>query len=144
MLASVMPTNVCPGVFVARHNRTAHGMDQREDKYEIDYPPDWLRRLRVTRCLEGGRQSTMNVFRNPLPHRREAPGPTSRNAVRSPDGKVDFSITMNDPNLRVRRVTVTYDLAPEGVPPRRRGAGKSRADQIVFTFDGDLKPTPDR
>ena len=129
---------------MARHNRTARGVDQREDEYEIDYPPDWLRRLRVTRRLPGGRQSTMNVFRNPLPHRRETPGPTTRNAVRSSDGSVDFSITVTDPNLRVRQVTVTYEVASDQLPSGRGNPGKPRGNQIVFTFDGDLKPMPGR
>ena len=40
-------------------------MDQDGFGYRISYPPDWLDRIRVTRRLPSGRQSTRTLFRNP-------------------------------------------------------------------------------
>jgi len=50
---------------MARHNREGRGVDQCGFSYRISYQPDWLDRIRVTRRLPSGRQSTRTLFRNP-------------------------------------------------------------------------------
>jgi len=50
---------------MARHNREGRGVDQCGFSYRISYQPDWLDRIRVTRKLPSGRQSTRTLFRNP-------------------------------------------------------------------------------
>ncbi|MEZ4415670.1 MAG: hypothetical protein R3E10_07940 [Gemmatimonadota bacterium] len=128
---------------MARHNRTAKGVDQRDQSYGIDYQPDWLRRVRVTRKLANGRQSTMNLFRNPVPHRQAEPGTSTRTAIQSADGAIDFSIQVTDPRLRVRSVTVSYELDAPAHPGRRRSAA-ARGEVVVFTLEDGLKPAPPR
>lgn len=125
-----------------RHNRTGKGIDQRDQPYRIDYQPDWLRRVKVTRKLLSGRQSTMNLFRNPSPYRQSEPGSTTRTAVASEDGHIDFAITVTDPRMRVRRVTVTYELDPPERPTRGRRGGAARGEEVVFTFEDGLKQGP--
>jgi len=51
---------------LARHNREGQGADQRGFEYAVNYQPDWLRQVKVTRQLETGRQSTKTLFRNPV------------------------------------------------------------------------------
>ena len=51
---------------MSRHNRDADGTDQLGFRYRISYPPDWLDRIKVTRRLPSGRQSTKTLFRNPV------------------------------------------------------------------------------
>ena len=70
---------------MARHNRTGVGEDQAGFKYEVNYPPDWLARIKVTRRLESGRQSTKVLFTNPLSGPAEAPAPVVRISVLSPE-----------------------------------------------------------
>ena len=50
---------------MARHNREGQGTDQHGHSYSVNYQPDWLRQVKVTRTLESGRQSTKTLFRNP-------------------------------------------------------------------------------
>ena len=56
---------------MGRHNREGKGADQLGYKYQVNYQPDWLRLVKVTRTLDSGRQSTKTLFRNPTHHRRE-------------------------------------------------------------------------
>ncbi|MXV95128.1 MAG: hypothetical protein F4Z92_04505, partial [Gemmatimonadetes bacterium] len=70
---------------MARHNRNATGVDQRGFLYRINYPPDWLERVRVTRNLPSGRQSTRTIFRNPLRNPEVDPGDLIRVRLESPE-----------------------------------------------------------
>lgn len=70
---------------MARHNRTGTGKDQAGFSYEVSYPPDWLSRIKVTRRLASGRQSTKVLFTNPLPSPVEAPAAMVRISVVSPE-----------------------------------------------------------
>ncbi len=120
-----------------RHNRTGKGVDQRGQEYEIGYQPDWLRRVKVTRKLKSGRQSTMQLFRNPNGHREASPGDKIRTSVSSVAEDVDFEIVLSDPDARVTRITVTYELPAPQKPGSRR---KKKPQEIVFTLENGLKP----
>lgn len=98
---------------MARHNRDGRGTDQRGIEYEISYQPDWLRRVKVTRDLPGGRQSTKTLFRNPEPPIKR-PGRTVRTRIRSAAQPLDFEIAVTDPGNVVRRVIV--ETAVPGQP----------------------------
>jgi hypothetical protein len=129
---------------VARHNRTGRGVDQCGTEYTIAYQPDWLRRMKVTRKLKSGRQSTMNVFRNPSDHREAEPGTRVRTCLESTDEPVDFEIALKDPNARVKKVVVHYELPPpERSGKGRRGGRRTKPKEIVFTFENGLKPPLD-
>lgn len=120
-----------------RHNRTGKGIDQRGHTYEVRYPPDWLSRVKVTRELKSGRQSTMHLFRNPANHREASPGETVRAGVSSPDQEIDFDLAVRDPDARITRVSVTYEVPPE--EPGRRGK-KGKPTEVVFTFENGMRP----
>jgi len=128
---------------LARHNRTGKGTDQRGQDYEVRYQPDWLRRVKVTRELESGRQSTMHLFRNPSTTREADPGTQVRNGIRSTEQSIDFDVTISDPHGRVTKVSITYEV--ESTEPTR-GRGRSRRpaprDEVVFTFENGLKQPP--
>ncbi len=128
---------------MARHNRTGEGADQRGHIYEVRYQPDWLRRVKVTRDLQSGRQSTMNLFRNPAQAREADPGPQVRSGISAPDQDIDFDVVVNDPKGRVIKVSVTVEL-PSSEPAR--GKGRSRrpgpTEKVVFTFENGLRQPP--
>ena len=126
---------------MARHNRSGDGVDQREHAYQVDYQPDWLRKLKVTRKLRSGRQSTKTLFRNPCDHREADTGERVRTAVRCPEQNVDFEVSVRDPHRAVRAITITYELPRPQEPTGRTARGRRRkAEQIVFTFEDGLKP----
>ena len=95
---------------MGRHNREAHGSDQRGFDYEISYQPDWLHQVKVTRTLENGRQSTKILFRNPTP--REQPGPKTRTRIVSAEQQLDVEVDLNDPGNVVKRIIIV--TAPSG------------------------------
>mgnify|MGYP001259221103 CR=1 FL=1 len=118
---------------MARHNREGRGSDQRGAEYVISYQPDWLRRIKVTRVLESGRQSTKTLFRNPG-GRERAPGSRVRTRITSKGLGLDFEVVLADPRQVVKRVIVETRLpgvsGPEGMvaftledenPPARGG-----------------------
>lgn len=109
---------------MARHNREGHGSDQRGFDYQVSYPPDWLRVIKVTRDLESGRQSTKTLFRNPG-QPEQPPGARVRTRFASPEQGLDFEVAIHDPAGVVRRIVV------ETVPP-----GGEAAETIVFRLDG--------
>ena len=123
-----------------RHNRTGRGVDQRGQEYEIGYQPDWLRRVKVTRRLASGRQSTMQLFRNPTDHQEAIPGGKVRTRVTSVEDDVDFEVVLSDPASRVTRITVTYQLP---APERAKGRRRKKPQEIVFTLENGLKPPRD-
>lgn len=119
---------------MGRHNRDARGEDQRGKTYEISFPPDWMKQIKVTRDLENGRQSTKTLFRNTA--RPEQPaGSRVRTRITSREQKLDFAIELEDPQGIVTRVIIETQ-APNGDPESRllfsiedRYAGKGRRAQ---------------
>ena len=114
---------------MARHNRDGQGVDQRGHEYTIGFQPDWLRHVKVTRDLETGRQSTKTLYKNPAEVREAEPGDRVRTRVTSREQDLDFEVTIEDPNRRVRRIKVACEV--EG----RRGR---RMEEIEFTLEGLL------
>ena len=90
---------------MARHNREGHGADQRGFEYGVNYQPDWLKQVKVTRQLETGRQSTKTLFRNPERAAAE-PGDRIRTRIVSQDQRLDFEVALTDPKAAVRRIRV--------------------------------------
>ena len=114
---------------MARHNRDGYGVDQRGYQYVIGFQPDWLRYVKVTRDLETGRQSTKALYRNPADVREAEPGDRIRTRVTSKEQKLDFEVTIDDPNRAVRRIRVIYEL------PGRDGR---REEEVEFSLEGLL------
>jgi hypothetical protein len=114
---------------MARHNREGQGSDQRGFDYRINYQPDWLQQVKVTRNLESGRQSTKTLFRNPAQEREQAPGSRVRARITSPEQGIDFEIAVHDPKGVVKRIIV------ETVPP-----GESGSEGVSFSLEGALPP----
>jgi hypothetical protein len=99
---------------MARHNREASGEDQHGNEYHIEYQPDWLYQVKVTRDLPSGRQSTKTLYRNMEPSEQD-PGPKVRTRITSPSNGLDIHITVNDESGCVKRVSVeaTIPSGPE-------------------------------
>jgi hypothetical protein len=114
---------------MARHNRDGYGVDQRGNQYVIGFQPDWLRYVKVTRDLETGRQSTKALYKNPADAREAEPGDRIRTRVTSKEQKLDFEVTIDDPNRAVRRIRVIYEL------PGRDGR---REEEVEFSLEGRL------
>ncbi len=118
---------------MARHNREGRGSDQRGAEYGVSYQPDWLQVVKVTRELEGGRQSTKTLFRNPG-MREQDPGPKVRTRITSPEQGIDFEVMIDDPNGIIHRVIV------EAVVP---GTGRGAEEEMVlYTIEDRLPPPP--
>ncbi len=111
---------------MARHNREGSGADQRGFEYAVSYQPDWLKRVKVTRLLETGRQSTKTLFRNPT-KREASPGDRVRTRIVSPDQRVDFEVALSDPHVAVKRIRVAYEL------PGANG----RTEEVEFTLESE-------
>ncbi len=109
---------------MARHNKDARGIDQRGSEYDINYQPDWLRQIKVTRVLENGRQSTKTLFRNPGEKQRK-PGSKVRTRIRCRHESLEFEIGVADPQGVVKRIVVETSI-----PGRPNQDGS-----IVFTID---------
>lgn len=116
---------------MARHNREGHGADQRGFEYSVNFQPDWLRQIKVTRQLESGRQSTKTLFRNPADRAEAELGNRVRTRIVSPDQGLDFEVALNDPSSAVTRIRVAYSI------PSRDGHGD---EEIEFTLEGELLP----
>jgi hypothetical protein len=117
---------------VARHNRDGHGADQRGFEYGVNYQPDWLRQVKVTRQLETGRQSTKTLFRNPGDGPEAVPGDRVRTRIVSPDQRLDFEVALADPKAAVRRIRISYALPdPAG----------THEEEVEFTLESELPPT---
>jgi len=112
---------------MARHNRNGQGVDQRGYQYVIGFQPDWLRHVKVTRDLDTGRQSTKTLYRNPADVSEAEPGDRVRTRVTSKEQRLDFEVTIADPNRAVRRIRVAFEL------PGRDG---QREEEIEFTLEG--------
>lgn len=99
---------------MARHNREGHGADQRGFEYGVNYQPDWLRQVKVTRQLETGRQSTKTLFRNPTDRAASEPGDRIRTRIISHDQDLDFEVAVTDPRAAVRKIKISYALPLDG------------------------------
>ena len=116
---------------MARHNREGHGADQRGFEYGINFQPDWLRQVKVTRQLETGRQSTKTLFRNPADGPETEPGERVRTRIVSQDQRLDFEVVLADPKAAVRRIRVCYALPdPSG----------TREEEVEFTLEAEAPP----
>jgi len=115
---------------MARHNREGQGEDQHGHSYSVNYQPDWLRQVKVTRTLNTGRQSTKTLFKNPSPRQQAPPGDRIRTRISCPEQGMDLEMSVGDPNLRVRKVVVHYAV------PTRGG----REDEVVLTMEDGLRP----
>lgn len=93
---------------MARHNREGKGVDQRGYEYRVNYQPDWLRLVKVTRSLESGRQSTKTLFRNPTRNSVGQPGETVRTRIISKDQGLDFEVAITDRFSSVKKMRVAY------------------------------------
>jgi len=119
--------------WMARHNREGQGADQQGFRYSINYQPDWLRLVKVTRTLDSGRQSTKTLFRNPLPRPEASPGERVRTRILSRDQGLEVELCVTDPRQIVRRVQVTCTVpTPEG-----------GEEEVVLTLQDGLALDPD-
>ncbi len=116
---------------MARHNREGSGVDQLGLEYEIGYQPDWLKRVKVTRLLETGRQSTMTLFRNPAGGPEARPGDRVRTSISSPDQGLDVEVAVTDPGARVRRIRVVCEVP----------GSDGRLEEVEFTMEREDTPT---
>ena len=116
---------------MARHNREGHGADQRGFEYGVNYQPDWLKQVKVTRQLETGRQSTKTLFRNPADRAEAEPGERVRTRIVSQDQALDFEVALTDPRSAVRRIRVSYVVPDEG---------GLREEEVEFTLESELLP----
>ena len=112
---------------MARHNRKGDGADQRGFEYGVNYHPDWLKLVKVTRQLESGRQSTKTLFRNPAGRPQAEPGERIRTRIRSRDQFLDFEVALTDPRAAVRRIRIAYLL------PDANGA----LEEVEFTLESE-------
>lgn len=105
---------------MARHNRWGEGEDQCGFRYRISYPPDWLDRIRVTRRLPGGRQSTKTLFRNPS----RVPGAEADRRVRarieSPEQGLEIELSLRSARGDVAQLSVEW--------------GGPGPDRVTFAF----------
>lgn len=113
---------------MARHNREGRGADQQGYAYSVNYQPDWLRLVKVTRTLDSGRQSTKTLFRNPVDYGEAPPGERVRTRLSSADQELDLEVCIGDPFRHVRRVQVTC------VVP----TGDGGSEEVTFTLEDDL------
>ena len=118
---------------MARHNREGQGEDQHGHSYSVNYQPDWLRQVKVTRTLDTGRQSTKTLFKNPSSRRESLPGDRVRTRISCPEQGMDLELSVGDPNHRVQKVVVHY-----AVPTARGGR-----DEVVLTLEDGLLPPAD-
>jgi hypothetical protein len=117
---------------MARHNRDGYGADQRGFAYEVNYQPDWLRHVKVTRVLQTGRQSTKTLFRNPADRQEASPGERIRTRIASPDQGIDFEVAVTDMKGAVARVRVAYMIVND----------RGEKEEIEFTLENELPPPP--
>ena len=115
---------------MARHNRDGPGADQRGFAYEVNYQPDWLRHVKVTRVLQTGRQSTKTLFRNPADRQEASPGDRIRTRIVSVAQGLDFEVAVTDLKGAVSRVSVAFLVVNE----------KGEKEEVEFTLESELPP----
>ena len=116
---------------MARHNREGRGTDQLGFRYTISYQPDWLKRIKVTRQLKNGRQSTKGLFRNPAHGPEADSGDRIRAGITSDDQAVEFEVALIDPQSAVKSIKVVYVSQGEN----------DQMDEIEFAFEGISEPS---
>jgi hypothetical protein len=117
---------------MARHNRDGHGADQRGFEYAVNFQPDWLRLVKVTRNLDTGRQSTKTLFRNPADSAEAEPGDRVRTRILSADQGLDFEVAVSDPHSAVTRVRVSYLVK----------SASGEREEVEFTLENGLSEEP--
>ena len=110
---------------MARHNRNGTGVDQRGFRYHISYHPDWLDRIRVTRRLPSGRQSTKTLFRNPARAPEGPEGGLVRTTIRSREQNLSVEIVFRAASDQVGEVEVHW-RGTKGIDPLM--------DRVSFTL----------
>ena len=115
---------------MARHNRDGSGADQLGFGYQVNYQPDWLRHVKVTRVLESGRQSTKTLFRNPADRQEGSPGERIRTRIVSADQGLDFEVAVTDLKGSVARVRVAFMVTN----------AKGEKEEVEFTLENELPP----
>ena len=116
---------------MARHNREGRGADQCGFEYGVNYQPDWLKLVKVTRQLETGRQSTKTLFRNPVNGPQANLGDRIRTRITSHDQALDFEVALTDPRAAVKRIRISYAL-PDG---------HGREEEVEFTLESEDVPS---
>lgn len=113
---------------MARHNREGRGVDQCGFGYRISYQPDWLERIRVTRRLPSGRQSTRTLFRNPARKPQGEAGDLVRTRIESPAQGLAIEVSFRTASGPVGEVEVRWQ--GDGAPGR--GANRIRFRLTAF------------
>ena len=112
---------------MSRHNRDATGTDQLGFRYRISYPPDWLERIKVTRRLPSGRQSTKALFRNPVRVPETDAGGLIRIRIESEEQGLEVEATVRAAPDHVGEVVLHW---------RGPGGPASRMANVSFTLVG--------
>ena len=112
---------------MSRHNRDATGTDQLGFRYRISYPPDWLERIKVTRRLPSGRQSTKALFRNPVRVPEADAAGLIRIRIESEEQGLEVEATVRCASDHVGEVVLSW---------RGRAGTASRTDSVSFTLVG--------
>lgn len=110
---------------MSRHNRQGHGVDQRGFRYSISYQPDWLDRVRVTRRLASGRQSTKTLFRNPSRHPETTTGDLIRTTIESAEQDLHVEVALRVEPDQVGEVVVAW---------RANGGLEPAMDRVILTL----------
>ncbi len=110
---------------MSRHNRQGRGVDQRGYHYAISYQPDWLDRIRVTRRLASGRQSTKTLFRNPARTPQAQAGDLIRTTIESAEQDLHVEVALRVEPDQVGEVVVTW---------RANGGPEPAMDRVVLTL----------
>jgi len=114
---------------MGRHNREGRGADQQGYEYQLNYQPDWLRSVKVTRTLDSGRQSTKTLFRNPTPPAGTGAGSEKvRTRIVSPGQGLDMEISVSDPSGCVHRVQVTCMIP----------TGDGGSEEVIYTLEDSV------
>jgi len=116
---------------LARHNRDGNGADQRSFEYGVSYQPDWLKRVKVARQLEDGRQSTKTLFQNPTLGPEAEPGDRVRTRITSTDQSLDFEVAVTDPQASIKRIRIAYIVAGEN----------GKTEEVEFILESQNVPT---
>ena len=120
---------------MSRHNRDARGTDQLGFRYRISYPPDWLDRIKVTRRLPSGRQSTKTLFRNPVRIPEADPAGLLRIRIESGQQNLLVEANVRAAGNRVAEVVLTW---------RDNETTESGASNVRFTLVGFAPATRSR
>ena len=110
---------------MSRHNRQGRGVDQRGFRYRISYQPEWLDRIRVSRRLPSGRQSSKTLFRNPARNPGGGEGELVRTKIESPEQELEFEVAFRAVPGQVGRIEVLW---------RGDGGIDPGMDRVTFTL----------